>query len=1293
MSSEAAALYANSMAGASQPILNTGLLDQARIRVLLVPVLPRFTAPPSPTAPSAGYAAFQQYARQLARHNAVRLSDLELGTHASATSTATTAAGATGRWNEGKLRFNYVTDAARDYDYLEEFQPYRQVLAVIGIVYCPDYSDLADANKVFSAITDDFSRSVARRCIAFEPREDQRTADVDGITLVPRDGDLDTYLERFIGEFSQQLLSAFGIMIAAIERRAVISTPEYARPLTPNNTGPAGLSVNMSPQTSSSSSSYFRASSPNLAVANSNAAANEAKARKRTPGRAQKLIGDLLVLSGKLIEAVGAYVMAIDHSRNSGDYLWQASAMEGLCAAVGLLSLSDAPSVGLLPPLNVVTSSYGFTLDTAAPMVMTQTETLRKFVADVPSRYREVAVMYERANAWPLVYVEACLKMARFATTNEVGLAWRTEEASIWIARAWHYSGDALSINEQIAFATISAELLGEIGARRKQAFWLRRVVALIFPMLHRDAEHGLTPHEAVRQRVIACLGRICPAYGIEDYSLAPQGGAVSLVDEDSAALVDEFGWPMLQVDTLRECISTCEAINDCDRTVHFTMQLLRRRRDYLHRDDQARVAVSLHRMVASAISRGERRSFDGIFWNSGFLRHLEVCRQSDGRMPHSRKRIADGGADASGDPFIYNPYAKKGAEDAGEVILVVNEPAYFMATLWNPFAFDLELQDIRLSTSGVEFTAESASALIPAGSPLTVRLSGVPAESGKLLVHGCSVVVFGGVRQEFHVRPLVNEELQMMERRKAQISFKHRTKRSGLDAFGNAGTRSSTVVEGDAKIDVAPALDVPVIDKLALLRVRTTSLSHGAMMLFEGERSQMSITLQNIGHSPVDFLLPTFVENPTAPPPNSQRQTREDTYEQDMYAANTHAFVWPVNEEGGTRKTSTGELRVRIEPGAEHVLTIGLFGKRGCTGGTVQIDYGSEMSSTENIIYTRQITVPVLLSVRRTLELLNADVLAVRQRDTARSDADSMTMVNQMLDRLALDGGRPDHWCLLTLDVRNIWSVPFQLRFSIASAVSASEAEDECNGVAAEAVITLQPGSAKRMLLPVERQLLPADYADQPIPLVNKQFVVARGPKPSAKEEQLARHAFWYKEAMLGRILTTWECSPEKGGRFDLRAVRLTEPMLDVLRRDTIAFSTSVLDASDNEADSRKEADVGAEIKTAGGTFFCSVGRFVTVCIRIDNCGDKPSKLFFRAQPMLDYRNGQVEHNLSHHMIWSGQLQQAIPTIDAAASFKYELPVCFLRCGHYTMTYHAEDVHTNRVYQGGEIQFSVQPS
>jgi hypothetical protein len=117
-------------------------------------------------------------------------------------------------------------------------------------------------------------------------------------------------------------------------------------------------------------------------------------------------------------------------------------------------------------------------------------------------------------------------------------------------------------------------------------------------------------------------------------------------------------------------------------------------------------------------------------------------------------------------------------------------------------------------------------------------------------------------------------------------------------------------------------------------------------------------------------------------------------------------------------------------------------------------------------VIYTRQLTVPVLLSVRRTLELLNADVLAVRQCDDIRSDAEAMVMINQMSEHLAQEHKYSDQWCLLTLDIRNIWSVPFQLQFTIRKYPILNDTEGdniEDNPVVAATTISLQPGAAKR--------------------------------------------------------------------------------------------------------------------------------------------------------------------------------------------------------------------------------------
>ncbi|KAI8322822.1 hypothetical protein GQ54DRAFT_310547 [Martensiomyces pterosporus] len=59
-------------------------------------------------------------------------------------------------------------------------------------------------------------------------------------------------------------------------------------------------------------------------------------------GRLKKLQGDLYLMSGRLGEAFSAYATSVEASRALNDYLWQAAALEGYCAA--LLQLCERPN-------------------------------------------------------------------------------------------------------------------------------------------------------------------------------------------------------------------------------------------------------------------------------------------------------------------------------------------------------------------------------------------------------------------------------------------------------------------------------------------------------------------------------------------------------------------------------------------------------------------------------------------------------------------------------------------------------------------------------------------------------------------------------------------------------------------------------------------------------------------------------------------------------------------------------------------------------------------------------------
>jgi hypothetical protein len=192
-----------------------------------------------------------------------------------------------------------------------------------------------------------------------------------------------------------------------------------------------------------------------------------------------------------------------------------------------------------------------------------------------------------------------------------------------------------------------------------------------------------------------------------------------------------------------------------------------------------------------------------------------------------------------------------------GSTLVVTDEPLEFVLTLRNPFVFDLDIQRLTLryvffvlslaanvdevtSTSGVAFDAKPISITIPANSYHPVTLSGKPLEDGSLVVRGCHVQAPGGAPREF-LLPLAtaDEEEHRLRRRSAVACESGRTKYTGLESRSRKfGKRNSALVASSlSKRAIPKFLECTVVSEQPLLRIRWSSLIHGAVMLYNGER------------------------------------------------------------------------------------------------------------------------------------------------------------------------------------------------------------------------------------------------------------------------------------------------------------------------------------------------------------------------------------------------------------------------------------------------------------------------
>ncbi|KAF8946106.1 hypothetical protein BGZ47_001308 [Haplosporangium gracile] len=1460
----------------------------ARIRVLLVPVGPIKKA------------TFERHVKMLRQHNSVKLEEVWMGPRTENSFFSQNVP------HEGQLYFQFVTSYNGEHQYLEEFQMHRRVFGVIGIMDCQEWPDgnMTAGYQHFQLLLNKYPSAVANQCFAFDPSE-QHPDDLrgGGVIMIPNVGNTSSYLRVLICDLTRTILTEFENIAAAIGKRQDIESPSpaisvYTRNGPNSGPMPSATSVSSMPDmsvngikpltappsamTTSGTSTHQRSmSSAGFATVNSTnqylqtAVVTDQRLRKRTAARAQKLYGDLYLMAGRLSDAVTSYQSVIEVTKSNLDFLWNASAMEGLYCAVVLLAFIQA-DISQLSQQQIQQVVSSPTSPTTSETTKTQTApAIKPLIIDIPEKYETILSLYNKVpnNAAPaILYVEACMRVTKFIATcfacgngilddralaavvsgnilmhteasaaegqqpmtqspsatqsqtssGAAGLlrrasTLRSRSGSIithnlgvtrtdimnWVTKAWTGRLDELWVLDQIHFTTSIASILGAVQFRRKQSLYLRYAVRMIAPLLHQTRlaqaaaqSNGAPPRKAVNSDhgVLECLTQICNVFGVGDSFTS------------NTNLYMDHGWPELQIDILYECIRTAEAVPDYKLMMYFSTTLLRQLYAYLTREEQAGLYASLPRILAAAKKVNSADLTDIHYWTKTLVVDIEVCSPSARKLPFTRSKDTlksilpeakrPVGATGEVDPFIYNPFHRK-VNNVAKMDLVADETAYFIVTLTNPHGIDIEVQEIRLSTSGVEFEAIPTSTMIPAQTTVSIKVAGIPKGPGELVIRGCWVQILHCSEEEFFVTNPRTGSVTANDSKAAQTvsDAMLRVKKRGLESF--------TFKKSDEAAVEPKFATVTVIPTQPLLKISSTSLQHGSVMLFEGERTMVRFTLENIGAVPVDFVTLTFSDttsqlavgnnNHYGQGNNGGELSAEDAYELELFLKKTNVFSW------------NREVECHIPVGGTREIKVELLGKRGCSSGMVQIDYAylkrPEQEDTEEskMFVTRQLFTQVLTTVYKTVESLNLDILylqshggmdipttepntpiignnggtfdntdvstqppridfssdgflappsaddqevgvkhktiqiqeqghkylsagrrgsrTINKRLSSNfSKVDKRQSVEQLLSKARGDAvlpgeqieaaisrrvalGNKNEYCLLTLDVRNVWTVPVE----VAMLVDDSE---EGEGLDVSQLIksttVIQPGSTQRIILPVRRMVLSTEQLATPIPtLSNKQFVLARGAVMSSEDQAKERALFWFREELLKRVVARWTCKDTSGrfGKFDLRTLRLTKPMLNVLKIEDISFlvamePTAAMDGDQvdgngngNEEDKGEgeESNRGGLEQIGSNRWRCPVEKFSQIRFTVVNRSHQDVKLCLRMQPVQVHGDGTMEYDMGDRMVWHGVLQTPLAKMQPDSTTSHVLPVCFYSRGEYKVLYHAEDVRRRLVYYDHE--------
>ena len=225
---------------------------------------------------------------------------------------------------------------------------------------------------------------------------------------------------------------------------------------------------------------------------------------------------------------------------------------------------------------------------------------------------------------------------------------------------------------------------------------------------------------------------------------------------------------------------------------------------------------------------------------------------------------------------------------------------------------------------------------VIPANTLHQVVITGTATQAGILTLRGCFVQAPGGIMREY-ILPLytIEEEQRLSRKRRAILSEIGRFKYSGPDCSRTKVKQRKSVETGVGSFQF---LECKVVPEQPLLRIRRASVTHGALMLYDGEkyvdivtgcyhislpsaRSTLRITLENVSSISIDFLHLSFEDSTMAP---AQKSLQEgdlsvfETYETEYNLIHKPAFSWDHDE------TKT------ILPNQNLTLTLGCFGKVG---------------------------------------------------------------------------------------------------------------------------------------------------------------------------------------------------------------------------------------------------------------------------------------------------------------------------------------------------------------------------
>lgn len=630
-----------------------------------------------------------------------------------------------------------------DTAFLHDFEPFRKTLVVVGLGLCLENTDSAVA-----LLRSQYPTAIVHTCIYFNAPDNLEKKDSDCFYLTNAAELVITSMETIMCDITAKFLKALDSYASSYENITLRS------PVSLTDGNVLTRTINFAQKRLSAGSS-LKVSFSNAQGVPAAATQKDLKLRtlQRHSGRQAKLMGNFFLLAGRCNDALQYFTDAAINCKKAEDYLWLASALEGLAVASLVLLFLDLPhqvqnpmlssvlqvprsknltfgnnagrssgdslasrlSVAIASPRNSIgsNSSLGLSNSNLELSKLRLIEFIR-LLCQRSSQFYQLSTADMEDCVPDVVYVESLLRNIKFMIAVYLAGGDNTVKVleSVILSQPIEKSGSS------DAAIILKGEIVGEV-----QKIFLLQLVDLNFNEqchvycalasiysdlgLHRKEAFilrillvALSPKGATIEDAASLIGDGSQRTIRSIFEILFRSYKISTETESSEteAQSNYSNWSTLQLQMIKICLRVAEGIRDYETLAKLCVLTFSRYSHCLPADDQIKLKEKLNWL--SLLLKNEANSIKIPHSDPFIVRDAtltSVIKSSDLiPLANGVKTVANGGTDS----VFFDPYkSQKVATCPG--VIGMNVVQQLVVTLQNPFLFDLVVTGVDIVTEG----------------------------------------------------------------------------------------------------------------------------------------------------------------------------------------------------------------------------------------------------------------------------------------------------------------------------------------------------------------------------------------------------------------------------------------------------------------------------------------------------------------------------------------------------------------------------------------------------------------